>query len=207
MSEIKQVNMTIPIPVNKTRRGRKAKLPTQAEAPPPKPVFTPTIPVKQAAGAKNGLPPAVAPSLSTTTAVGGKKKNPLKIALPISKVQSTSPKAKSETPAVKIVPAKKQVPQTRKITPVNTKVKINPTKRKNQTLKLKFSAKKITIHVENAAKIRRTRESIEKQVANMSLEEITKSLRKRGMVRENANPPEAMQRSMMKDLLNFPTPL
>jgi len=206
MSEIKQVNMTIPIPVNKTRRGRKAKLPMQAPAPPPKPVFTPTIPVKQAAGSRP-LAPAPAPSLSTTTAVGGKKKETLKIALPVSKVQPPAHKPKSETPAVKIVPAKKQVPQTRKITPVVAKVKINPTKRKNQTLKLKFSTKKITIHVENATKIRKNRESIEKQVGGMPLEEITKSLRKRGLVRENANPPEAMQRSMMKDLLNFPTPL
>jgi hypothetical protein len=166
MSEIKQVNMTIPIPVKTTRRGRKPKLPMQGVPLPSKPVFTPTIPVKQAAGA-NPLPPAVAPSLSTTTAVGGKKKETLKIALPASKVQAHVSKPKSEAPAVKIVPAKKQVPQTRKITPVAAKVKISPTKRKNQTLKLKFSTKKITIHVENATKIRKTRESIEKQVAKM----------------------------------------
>jgi len=194
--------------VNKTRRGRKAKLPTQEAITPPKPVFTPTIPVKQAAGSRASAPISAAPlpSLSTTSAVGGKKKATLKISLP-NAVVPLPVKIKSEAPAVKIVPAKKQQPQTRKITPVAAKVKISPTKRKNQTLKLKFTTKKITIHVENAAKIRKNRESIEKQVAKMPLEEITKSLRKRGLVRENANPPEQMQRSMMKDLLNFPTPL
>jgi hypothetical protein len=213
MSDIKQVNMTIPIPV-KTRRTRKSK----AELPDPvitsKPAPTPTIPVAQAAGGpkqsktlrgpvvvKQGGDPL--PSLSTTSVVGGKKKAPLPIALPNNVVKTL---VKNEPTPVKIVASKKSPVQARK-TVVNQKVKINPIKRKNQTLKKKFVAKKITIHVENAEKINKIRENINKRVDSMDLAEITKKLRVGGMIRECANPPEMMQRAMMRDILNFPTPL
>lgn len=214
MSDIKQVNMTVPIPV-KARRTRKSK----AQLPDPvvtsKPVPTPTIPVAQAAGgpklSKTLRAPVVVkqggdplPSLSTTSVVGGKKKAPLPIALPNNNV--VKPPVKNEPTPVKIVASKKSPVQSRK-TPITPKVKINPTKRKNQTLKKKFVAKKITIHVENAEKINKIRENINKRVDAMDLAEITKKLRVGGMIRECANPPEMMQRAMMRDILNFPTPL
>jgi hypothetical protein len=80
-------------------------------------------------------------------------------------------------------------------------------KRKNFTMKRKFVAKKFTIGVDNSNKMRKTRDAITERVDAMKLPEITATLRAKGLIREKANPPEAMQRSMMKDILNFPTPL
>ena len=74
-------------------------------------------------------------------------------------------------------------------------------------MKRKFVNKKVTVQVDNSNKMRKTRDSINKKVADMNLVDITASLRARGLIREKVNPPEAMQRSMMKDVLNFPTPL
>jgi hypothetical protein len=74
-------------------------------------------------------------------------------------------------------------------------------------MKRKFIARKITINIENANKIKKNREAVEKKVANMTMAEITKNLRTNGLVRHDANPPEKMQRAMMTDLLLFPVPL
>ena len=184
--EIKQVNMTVPQAAPKRKRTRKATVTV-------KPVATPTIPVVQAAGA------APLPSLSTTHVVGGKKPV-VKVPLPSNNSPNT-PIPVSKMP-VEIMPGKKVMP-TRK----ETKVHIQPVKRKNFTMKRKFKNKRITIHVDNANKIKKTAGLVEKQVASMKLGDITAKLRTRGLIREKANPPEAMQRSMMKDLLLLPNPL
>jgi len=169
--------MTVPNLAPKRKRTRKATAPV--------PVRTPTIPVAQAAGA--------APS---THAVGGKKPV-LKVPLPYNNSPNT-PSPVSKTP-VAIVPAKKVV-QSRK----ETRVQIQPTKRKNFTMKRKFTNKRITIQVDNTNKIKNRHSSVEKRVSEMKLPEITAKLRSRGLIREKANPPEAMQRSMMKDMMMLP---
>jgi hypothetical protein len=186
--EIKQVNMTVPQPAPKRKRTRKAPVAVKS-------VATPTIPVVQAAG---GAPPL--PSLSTTHVVGGKKKPVVKVPLPYNNSPNT-PIPVSKTP-VEIMPGKRITP-TRK----ETRVHIQPTKRKNFTMKRKFKNKRITIHVDNANKVKKTIGLVEKQVADMKLSEITAKLRSRGLLREKANPPESMQRSMMKDMLLLPNSL
>ena len=178
--------MTVPRAAPKRKRTRKASVVA-------KPVATPTIPVVQAAGA------APLPSLSTTHVVGGKKPT-LKVPLPYNNSPNT-PVPVSKMP-IEIMPGKKVMP-TRK----ETKVHIQPTKRKNFTMKRKFKNKRITIHVDNANKVKKTVSLVEKEVAAMKLGEITSKLRARGLIREKANPPEAMQRSMMKDLMMLPKPL
>ena len=188
MSDTKIVKMTVPVEAPKRRRR------TQRAD---KKVPTPTIPVAQAAGAL--LPTASVagpvPSLSTTTVAGGAKKKPaLKIPLPY----ANSP----NTPAPVSVKPKRTTP-----TQKETKVQIQPMKRKNFTMKRKFVAKKIMVGVDNSNKMRKTRDAITDRVDAMKLPEITAALRAKGLIREKANPPEAMQRSMMKDILNFPTPL
>ena len=128
------------------------------------------------------------PALSTTTAVGGKKKKPtLKVPLPYANSPSTP------TP-VSLVPAKKSVSK-----PV-AKIQLGPAKKKF-TKKRKFASKRVTLSVDNAQKVRKTYQSVDKKVHDMKLSEITKQLREKGLIREKANPPEAMQRSLMKDLL------
>jgi hypothetical protein len=79
--------------------------------------------------------------------------------------------------------------------------------RPNKTYKNKFTAKKITIQMENSTKVRKTRDAVRRNVANMTLPDITKKLRERGLIRETANPPEQIQRSMMIDILLFPAPM
>jgi hypothetical protein len=87
------------------------------------------------------------------------------------------------------------------------KVNVQPTKRKNFTMKRKFLAKKITINIENANKIKNKRDTIEKKVANMTLSEVTEKLHQNGLVRPTANPPEKMQRGWMVDFMMFQVPL
>jgi hypothetical protein len=186
MSDTKIVKMTVPVEAPKRRR-RTQRL--------DKKVATPTIPVAQAAGALVAAAgPVPVPALSTTTAGGAKKKPALKIPLPY----ANSP----NTPAPVSVKPKRTTP-----TQKETKVQIQPTKRKNFTMKRKFVAKKIVVRVDNSNKLRKTRDAITNRVDAMKLPEITAALRAKGLIRESANPPEAMQRSMMKDILNFPTPL
>uniref|UniRef100_A0A6C0KZ62 Uncharacterized protein n=1 Tax=viral metagenome TaxID=1070528 RepID=A0A6C0KZ62_9ZZZZ len=179
--------MTVPVEAPKRRR-RTQRL--------DKKVATPTIPVAQAAGALAPTAgPVPVPSLSTTTVAGGAKK---KVALKIPLPYANSP----NTPAPVSVKPKRTTP-----TQKETKVQIQPTKRKNFTMKRKFVAKKIMVGVDNSNKLRKTRDAITSRVDAMKLPEITAALRAKGLIREHANPPEAMQRSMMKDILNFPTPL
>ena len=164
------------------------------------------------------------PMLSTTTAVGGGKKKAkpaLAVPLPYNESKTTpSPAPKKEetvktTPVVKVNPTKKpSVALTRKHAEAVEKaakaskmVNIQPTKRRNFTLKRNFKAKKITITVENSSKMRKTRDGIRRTVANMPLADITIKLQARGLMRAGANVPEHMQRSMMSDILMFPTPL
>jgi len=172
------------------------------------------------------------PVLSTTSVVGGKKmtndkvtndkkiisdnKPVIQVAINSSSAKVTynespltpSPVKKAETPKpVKIMQIKKPMIQTRKA-PEPTKVVIQPMKnRPNKTLKKKFTAKRITIQLENSSIVRKTRDAVRRNVANMSLNEITKKLKERGLIRETANPPESIQRSMMIDILLFPAPM
>ena len=75
------------------------------------------------------------------------------------------------------------------------------------TLKRKFTAKKITIQVENQKKLKKLRENAEKNLDKLKPCDILNSLRKNGLVRPNANPPEALNRAMMLDIMMFPKPL
>lgn len=188
----------------------------------PAPKKAPVIVVSPAFKQKAGNP---LPSLSTTSVVGGQTKKAINkptLSVPIVKsnnnnkpyeesTKTPSPE-KKPTPAnnlpkpVKIVPNKKAVAVTRKAAEP-LKVNIVPAKRPNKTLKNKYTAKKITIHMENSSKVRKTRNAVRCKVANMDLKEITSKLRERGLIRETANPPEQIQRSMMIDILLFPAPI
>lgn len=170
------------------------------------------------------------PALSTSSVVGGDPKKITQtkpvVNVPIVKGNSgnpsynkspntPSPEKKATTDAnekanlpkpVKINTIKK-TPETRKVESKQKKVNIVPAKRPNKTLKKNYTAKKITIHMENTSKVRKTRDAVRRNVANMELKEITKKLRDRGLIRETANPPENIQRSMMIDILLFPAPI
>jgi len=221
--ELKQIKYTAPVPVKKTRRSKKA-------------VGGDII--------KASSPPL--PILSTTHAVGGAKKETIKVSLPYSE----SPKTPSP---VKVVPAKvtvqprvaslvkpTQVPSlvkpaqvqkpvslpsvkpaiveptvklvnkpsiVRKTVNNTPKIVIQPNKRKNMTLKRKFTTKRITIQVENSKKLKKLRETAEKNLDKLKPCDILSTLRKNGLVRPNANPPEALNRAMMLDIMMFPKPL
>jgi hypothetical protein len=182
MSDLKEVKMTVPNKAPRKRRTQKAG-PALAKVPTATPVPTPMIPVAQAAG-------------GVTVAVGGKKKPTLKIPLPYAESKNAPTPVSLLAKKITGPPAQKQ-----------TRVHIKPTKRKNFTMKRKFAAKKITVQIDNSSKARKTRDAITKTVSEMKLPEITAKLREKGLIREKANPPEAMQRAMMKDIMNFPTPL
>ena len=218
--DIKRVVYDVPVaPVKNTRRRTR-----QGPASKAKPVPVPKIPVAQAAGAAVAMPTvAPLPMLSTTHAVGGKTRDPVaaivaagptkkpsvKVPLPYNNspvaavatpVKSHAKAAAAAAPAVKIV---QRPAQTRRVEPVN-KVKISPEKRKNTTLKRRFSEKKIVVKIESASKIRKTRDAIRRKVANMKLEEVTEKLTARGLARPNAKVPETMQRNMLVDVMMFP---
>jgi hypothetical protein len=189
MSEVKEIKFTAPLPIRKTRRGKRAGALSE-------PVKTDgnTLPLK------SGGDPL--PVLSTTRVVGGKKPS-LKVALPYSE----SPKTPSpDKPSIKIVTTPK-ASIVKKAVPVTPKVVIQQNKRKNVTLKRKFFNKRITINVENSKKIKKMRSAVEEKVNNLSPCEILKSLREKGLVRPKANPPEEMIKSMMVDIMMFPKPL
>lgn len=157
------------------------------------------------------------PALSTTSVVGGKKKDALSIG------QATAPagakQATAAAPATaptaaavtspsnkKVVLAKKAI--TVKAQPVKTPtLQIQPKTRNNKTLKKSYSAKRITIHMENPKNVRKTRDAVRRSVANMPLNDITEKLRARGLVRPDACPPEDIQRLMLIDIELFPTPM
>jgi len=156
--------------------------------------------------AVGGKPRKAESSIAAIAAAGPTKKPVVKVLLPY----NNSPIAAVATP-VKHTPVKPVIKiiskpqQTRRVEP--SKVKINPEKRKNITLKRKFSEKKITVKIENASKVRKTRDAIRRKVANMKLEEVTAKLSARGLARPNAKIPEEMQRSMLVDVMMFPVPV
>ena len=217
--ELKQIKYTAPAPVKKTRRAKKT-------------VGGDII--------KASSPPL--PILSTTHAVGGVKKETIKVSLPYNESSKTPSPAKA-APA-KAAPAKVQVqpksttlvkpaqaasvvlpankptvapeptikvvnkPSVVRKTVNNTpKIVIQPTKRKNMTLKRKFTTKRITIQVENSKKLKKLRETAERNVDKLKPCDILNTLRKNGLVRPNANPPAALNRAMMLDIMMFPKPL
>lgn len=195
MSDIKQIKFDVPINAPKTRKARKTtktELKTTQVKPTPK-VIAPTT----------GGTVIVEP-----VKVANQKKPVINVNLPYANSPHTpSPKTPKSTNVVSTPPVRViQKPSliTRK---APLKVNIQKNKRKNFTMKRKFIARKITINIENANKIKKNREAVEKKVANMTMAEITKNLRANGLVRKDANPPEKMQKAMMIDLLLFPVPL
>lgn len=230
--ELKQIKYTAPAPVKKTRRSKKT-------------VGGDVI--------KASSPPL--PLLSTTHAVGGTRKETIKVALPYTESKHTPSPVKAPSTKVHVQPRPAKplsIPTLAKPTLVkptlvkptlakptlvklpepvthtiqeptvrlvnkpsiirktvnNTpKIVIQPNKRKNMTLKRKFTAKKITIQVENQKKLKKLRENAEKNLDKLKPCDILNSLRKNGLVRPNANPPEALNRAMMLDIMMFPKPL
>ena len=61
--------------------------------------------------------------------------------------------------------------------------------------------------IDNSKKFRKTRDNIRRTVANMDLSEVNSNLQKRGLIKMNSTMPPEMQRSMMIDILMFPTPM
>lgn len=209
MTEVKTVQMSIPAPIKAGRRTKKQK---EISGGAPSVLINKTNVKKEPVilQQKAGDP---VPALSTTRVVGGNITKPdvksvLKVPI-IPQKDSLQYNKSTITPSpikpVKIMPVKKPVNITRK-SPEPIKIHINPKNRPNKTLK-KYTAKKITITMEPTKNVRKIHDNIRLKVANMPLEEITKKLRAGGLLRETANPPESIQRLMMKDLLLFPTPI
>lgn len=230
MSDLKTVQMSIPVPaVKASRRSKKQKgaapnesngsngsnggsgsnemvLPNKSlrvtKTNPQKPPLL--LMPKQQAG--NPLP-----ALSSSSVVGGKPVVKVNIIKPTAGTAGTagpynkSPLTPSPQKPIKIMTLKKPLNISRKA-PEPVKVNIKAKPRPNRTLK-KYTAKKITISIEPSKNIRKTHDAVRRKVANMPLEEVTKKLRGSGLIRDTANPPETIQRSMMKDILLFPTPM
>lgn len=247
MSEIKQVQMSMPVLTKtgrKSRRGVKKGMEEQQQtseggAVTRKQPFVLQQQKKQTqhAGASttainipvtmiNAKPTAAAqpqqpmPALSTTSVVGGKKKDTLSIGQASAPAGALAKQATAPAPAPatatapatvsqsnkKVVLAKKAI--TVKAQPVKTPtLQIQPKTRNNKTLKKSYSAKRITIHMENPKNVRKTRDAVRRNVANMPLNDITEKLRARGLVRPDACPPEDIQRLMLIDIELFPTPM
>ena len=184
MTEIKELKINVPIPV-KTRKGRKKTEQKQANA---EPVKTKVLPYAESVKTK------VLPYAESAKTPAPIKKPTISVPLPYSKSVQTPSPLKPLTP-VKVI--EKPVRKTMNAVKVN----VQPIKRKNFTLKRKFTAKRITIQVENSNKIKKNRELIENTVKNMGLPEITERLRSKGLVRPTSNPPETMQRNMMIDIM------
>lgn len=150
------------------------------------------------------------PIMSTTSVVGGKKKETLSVA---KEPQSNTPydKIKGEAASKAVVPkkivlAKKAI--SLKAQPVKTPtIQIQPKTRNNKTLRRNYSAKRITINMENPKNVRKTRDAVRRSVANMPLNDITEKLRQRGLVRAESCPPEHIQRLMLIDIELFPIPV
>ena len=224
MSDIKQVKYDIPVPVlKKTRKGRPRSA-TVSKTPKAlnkmvKPSFAINKPANTAATVPNVVNSNTDTKLNnaktlqtvlnsaTNTTLSNKKKPAVSVNIPYAESPHTpSPtqgKKTLQTPIPVKVIEKPVSPNIRKVQP---RVNIQPTKRKNFTMKRKFIARRIVINIENANKSKKNRDSIEKKVSNMPLCDITKNLRENGMVRAGISPPEKMQRAMMIDLLMFPAP-
>jgi hypothetical protein len=208
--EIKRVTYDVPVHVAKNTR-RRAR-PQQGAVSKAKPVATPTIPVAQAAGAQ---PPVLSttqaaivtvPPKPAAAAATAAKKPAIKIPLPYnnSKVAAVATPVKpqmQQQPTIKIV----EKPNPIKSVVQPSRVRINPDKRR--TMKRKFSERKIVVKVENASKVRKTRDAIRRKVANMKLEEVTENLRTRGLIRPHVKVPDETQRGMLIDVMTFPIPV
>jgi hypothetical protein len=227
MSDIKQVKYDIPAPVAKTRKGRlrstvankTPKVAKGATKSTTKAAIAISTPANTAATQKtstaatpvvvNSVPSAKfnnAKALqSAVNSVANKKKPTVNVNLPYLNSPHTPSPTQTKKPQQSPVKVNEKpvLSNTRKVIP---RVNIQPTKRKNFTMKRKFVARRIMIDIENGNKSNKKRDSIEKKVINMPLCDITKNLRENGIVRPGINPPEKMQRSMMIDLLMFPVP-
>jgi hypothetical protein len=185
MSDIKHVNINIPIP--KEKRQRKTKK------------------------ASGGNP---VPVLSTIRYGGDKKPEPITnlVTKPTINIKlAEKPTIKlAEKPNVTVAPPTKVKIVDNK-TPIQKKAPINvlikPNKRRNFTLKRKFAPKNITIHFENANDIKKKREEIVNKVNNMDEKDINAKLMANGLLRPSANPPLQWKKSMLVDILMFPTRL
>ena len=223
MSDIKEVNIIVPDKKTKSRRLKhQVQNPEIGEIVEKKIVQVPRI-IQSA-----GVP---LPILSTTHAVGGRKINTPQHILTkanIGKINNTStpynespltpsptiflkPKATMKAPSKVILSEiKPESVEKRPLLKKNTelpKINIHPIKRKNFTIKRNFKEKTIVVKIDNSKKIRKTRDNIRRTVANMDLSEVNSNLQKRGLIKMNSTMPPEMQRSMMIDILMFPTPM
>ena len=235
--ELKQIKYTAPVPVKKTRRSKKTVGGDVIKASsPPLPLLSTTHAVggTRKATIKVALPytdskntpsPAKAPSAKVTV-----QPRPIKPLTTPTLVKPTLVKPTLVKPTlvkptlVKPTLVKLQEPVThtiqeptvrlvnkpsiiRKTVVSQPKIVVSQNKRRNMTLKRKFTNKRITIQIENSKKLKKLRENAEKNLAKLKPCDILNSLRKNGLVRPNANPPEALNRAMMLDIMMFPKPL
>ena len=186
MTDIKQVNINVPITkVKKERKTRKTEKVVKGGD--PLPVLS-TIRV-------GGQNPDIKPHVNKPT---------LNINIP--KVSANVEPVKKTTPnAVKIVNSKKT--QIRKPNNEQTKIHIQPNKRRNFTLKRKFSSKNVTIQVENENTIAQSRQNVENKINIMNEDEINQKLIMRGLMRPKANPPLKWKKNMLRDIMLFPARL
>ena len=186
--ELKQIKYTAPAPVKRVRKTKKQSLGGGL------------VPAPAAVAAQVQGP---APVLSTIR-IGGAKKQTLKVAVPYTESAKTpSPAQTVEQPVIKVV----EKPVVKKVAATAPKVVVNQNKRKNLTLKRKFTNKRITIHVENSKKLKKLRENAVKNLNKLSASEILTTLKERGLVRPQASPPDSLNRAMMLDIMMFPKPL
>jgi hypothetical protein len=195
MSDIKHVNINIPIP--KEKRQRKTK---KASGGDPMPVLS-TI---RYGG--NKKPEVVTNPVNKPEMVNNPVNKPtinIKLAEKPTIKLAEKPNVTNAPPTkVKIVDNK--TPIQRKA-PVN--VLIKPNKRRNFTLRRKFAPKNITIHFENANDIKKKREEVVNKVNKMEEKDINAKLMANGLLRPSANPPLQWKKSMLVDILMFPTRL
>jgi hypothetical protein len=196
MDDIKKVNINIPIPKIK-RRERKTKKATGGN---PLPVVS-TI---KFGGDKKPevmtLNPKPNQDINPTIT-----KQPINIHLNPKPTLLQTPSIKKITPTnIKIIHNKKLI---RKTIGLNPTIQIKPNKRRNFTLKRKFSPKNITIHFENTNDIKNKRENIIKDINNMDEKTINAKLIERGLLRPTANPPLEWKKNILIDVLMLPTRL
>lgn len=180
--ELKQIKYTAPTPVKRVRKTKKQSLD----------------------GGSAPVPAAVPAPVLSTISIGGAKKPTLKVVIPYAESAKTpSPTPTVEKPVIKVV----EKPAVKKVVTAAPKVIVNQNKRKNLTLKRKFTNKRITIHVENSKKLKKLRETAVKNLNKLSATEILTTLKERGLVRPQASPPDSLNRAMMLDIMMFPKPL
>jgi hypothetical protein len=120
-------------------------------------------------------------------------------------LEQNTPGTKPTQNNVKIIDSKK--PIHRKTIHTDAKIHIQPNKRRNFTMKRKFTSKNIMINIENLDQIKKSRKAIEEKVRNMSEQEITTNLIKKGLLRPNANPPRSWKENTLIDIMMFPVRL